>query len=67
MDLRRNAGCGVFLWLSIDLSAKSRAQLASPQLRPTSPINWGRGMTGCRDYAQAPDWFRGYENIFVHS
>jgi hypothetical protein len=25
------------------LTQKSRAQLASPQLRPTSPVNWGRG------------------------
>jgi hypothetical protein len=32
---------------------ESRAQLASPQPRPTSPVNGAGGMTGCYDYAQA--------------
>src|SRR6266436_5046000 len=38
----------------LDFRRKSRARLASPQPRPTSPVNWGRGITGCRDDAQAP-------------
>src|SRR5437879_278937 len=30
---------------------KSRARLASPQPRPTSPVNGAGGLTGCRDSA----------------
>jgi hypothetical protein len=37
---------------------KSRARLASPQPRPTSPVNGAGGITGCRDDAQAPESFQ---------
>src|SRR4029077_17420014 len=37
---------------------KSRARLASPQPRPTSPVNGAGGITGCRDDAQSPESFR---------
>ena len=37
------------------IRAKSRARLASPQSRPTSPVNGAGGKTGCLDDAQAPE------------
>jgi len=33
---------------------KSRARLASPQPRPTSPVNGAGGITGCRNDAKPP-------------
>jgi len=36
------------------VAEKSRARLASPQPRPTSPVNGAGGITGCRNDAHAP-------------
>ena len=43
---------------------KSRARLASPQPRPTSPVNGAGGITGCRDDAQAPRVVPATANFF---
>ena len=46
---------------------KSRARLASPQPRPTSPVNGAGGMTGCRDYAQSPRTRSRRRKIFLRT
>ena len=43
--------------------AKSRARLASPQPRPTSPVNGAGGITGCRDDSKPPESFPGPQNF----
>jgi hypothetical protein len=51
--------------MKLGFQAKSRARLASPQPRPTSPVNGAGGKTGCQDYADAPDLFRTPPNFFI--
>src|SRR5260370_34995476 len=46
---------------------KSRARLASPQSRPTAPVNGAGGMTGCRNDAQAPDSFPSPDIFLPHA
>jgi len=46
------------------LEQKSRARLASPQSRPTSPVNGAGGITGCRDDSQAPGVVPAVPNFF---
>jgi hypothetical protein len=43
---------------------KSRARLASPQPRPTSPVNGAGGITGCQYDAQASESFPGLDYFF---
>ena len=45
---------------------KSRARLASPQPRPTSPVNGAGGKTGCQDDAQATAFVPGTQYFFPH-
>jgi hypothetical protein len=45
---------------------KSRARLASPQPRPTAPVNGAGGITGCRDDSQAPRVVPAPGKIFTH-
>jgi hypothetical protein len=40
---------------------KSRARLASPQPRPTSPVDGAGGMTGCHDDASPAESFLGVQ------
>ena len=44
---------------------KSRARLAPPQPRPTSPVNGAGGITGCRNDSQAPGEFQSVEFFFT--
>jgi len=43
---------------------KSRARLASPQPRPTSPVDGAGGLTGCHNDAQGQKSFLLAQNIF---
>jgi hypothetical protein len=43
---------------------KSRARLASPQPRPTSPVDGAGGLTGCHDDARRQKSFLLMQNIF---
>ena len=45
---------------------KRRARLASPQPRPTSPVNGAWGKTGCLDYAEAPKLVPVAANYFTN-
>jgi hypothetical protein len=49
-----------------DILQKSRARLASPQPRPTSPVNGAGGITGCWKDARAPESFPS-PRIFFHT
>src|ERR1700728_4879783 len=43
---------------------KSRARLASPQPRPTSPVNGAGGMTGCRENAAVSKIVPDHQDFF---
>ena len=45
---------------------KSKARLASPQSRPTSPVNGAGGITGCSNDSDHPGSFRSVQ-IFLHT